>query len=131
MQILQVVTGILKNAQSQVLIACRPPSVISPGLWEFPGGKVEPKETLLDALIRELDEEIGVSVANAKPFMTLEHDCPKRPLVLNCFEVLSYKGEPYGKEDQQVCWANISALTAYDFLKANAPIIKALQNRDS
>ena len=63
-----VVVGIIINNKNEVLIALRPLHVVQPGVWEFPGGKVEPNETLENALIREFFEEIGIAIKRAEFF---------------------------------------------------------------
>ena len=74
MDVVTVAVGILIDPQGRVLITRRAPQSHQGGLWEFPGGKVEPGETIVDALARELKEELGVTVLTSEPFMTLQHD---------------------------------------------------------
>lgn len=124
---IDVVIGILKNTDNKVLIACRPPNVVQPGLWEFPGGKVEPNETLAAALNREFQEEIGIQVIASTHFLSLEYQTDTRHLHLHSFEITTYQGEPYGRENQEVRWVSIDELSQYAFLQANAPIIASLR----
>ena len=91
MALVTVAVGILIDDAGRVLVTHRAPDAHQGGLWEFPGGKVEAEETLLEALTRELREELGVSVEAAEALMVLEHDygdkqvrlgrTPRHPLV--------------------------------------------------
>jgi len=123
---LTVVIGILKNGDNHVLIALRPPHVSSPGIWEFPGGKVEPNETLEAALHREWREEIGIEITRIKPLLSITHETPEKRLHLHSFEIVSYLGEPRGCESQEIRWVPINKLIAYEFPAANMEIIKYL-----
>ena len=126
MKTLTVVIGILKRAENEVLIALRPPHVSSPGIWEFPGGKVEENETLVQALRREYLEEIGIHITNEKSLISLIHETSEKRLLLHSFEILAYEGEPQGCESQEIRWVSIDALTHYEFPVANAEIIRYL-----
>ena len=123
---LTVVAGILLNQNREVLIALRPLTVAEPGLCEFPGGKVEPGETLETALIREFQEEIGIVVTKIKPFLTVEHQNATHCLILNSFLIMQFQKEPKGCENQEIRWVPIDTLEKYEFPKANADIVKAV-----
>lgn len=128
---LHVVVGILLNDHNEVLIALRPPHVVQPGVWEFPGGKVEPDESLENALIREYKEEIGIHVTAAEYFLKIEKSFPEKNilLVLHTFFITAFEGEPRGCENQEIRWTPIHKLTNYVFPEANAPIVKALMTK--
>jgi 8-oxo-dGTP diphosphatase len=123
---LRVVTGILVNAQNQILVALRPNHVPQGGLWEFPGGKLEPDETSLQALQRELWEEIGVEVKSASIFSTVEHAYEDKHVILEAFRIHEFTGEPIGKEGQKIEWIFLSELKQRDFPKPNQAIINRL-----
>ncbi|MEL0038069.1 MAG: NUDIX domain-containing protein, partial [Halieaceae bacterium] len=72
--VVHVAVGVLVDTEGRVLIARRAPTSHQGGLWEFPGGKVEAHETAIDALRRELTEELGVSVQSASPLMQVDHE---------------------------------------------------------
>lgn len=125
---LNVVVGILYNSKNEVLIALRPPHAIQPGVWEFPGGKVEQNETLEQALIREYQEEIGIKVVKSVFFMKIVIPTNPKQLILHTFKILEYTGEPRGCENQEIRFVPISTLNDYEFPTANAKIIAQIQS---
>ena len=128
---LEVAAGVIWNEDSsQVLIAQRPHKVHQGGLWEFPGGKLESGESVEDALVRELHEEIGITVHASTPLITLHHDYPDRSVRLHVREVRDFEGEPHGVEGQPVCWVFPEDLQSYSFPAANDPIRRAVQLPD-
>lgn len=118
--------GILIDPLGRVLITRRAPQTHQGGLWEFPGGKVEPGETIVDALARELKEELGVTVLISEPFMTLEHDYGDQCVRLAIYCVTSWRGEPSGMEGQPLAWQQPKNLTDWPFPAANQPILTRL-----
>lgn len=123
-----VVVGLLCNDKNEVLIALRPPHVPHPGVWEFPGGKVEPNETLENALVREFQEEIGITVTRAEFFLEIRKPSPEKHilLILHTFQILEFQGEPHGRENQEIRWVPKNTLSNYTFPEANADIVRAL-----
>jgi 8-oxo-dGTP diphosphatase len=113
----------------RVLIAERPPGKHMAGRWEFPGGKVASGESEGDALVRELREELGVTVTACHPFMRLSHEYEDRVVELSMWVVESFTGEPVGLESQSLKWVEPAALGAEDILEADAPFVVALQER--
>ena len=69
-KLIHVAAAVILNAQGQILLARRPVDKHQGGLWEFPGGKVEPNEPVVDALARELDEELGIQISAARPLIS-------------------------------------------------------------
>jgi 8-oxo-dGTP diphosphatase len=126
LKVVTVAVGILIDPQGRVLITRRAPQTHQGGLWEFPGGKVEPGETIVDALARELKEELGVTVLISEPFMTLEHDYGDQCVCLAVHRVTSWRGEPSGMEGQPLAWEQPANLTAWPFPAANQPILTRL-----
>ena len=124
--LLHVVVGLLFNEKKEILIACRPPQVVSPGFWEFPGGKVEPNESLENALIREFREEIGIDVIGSEFFLKIEKEYPDKTLVLHVFHIHKFHGIPKGCENQEIRFVPLDTLKNYLFLTANAEIIQQL-----
>lgn len=96
------------------------------GKWEFPGGKVEPGESVEQALNRELQEEIGVAVLSSFPLIEIAHDYSDKRVLLSVLLVESFAGEPYGKEGQVHDWVDISELEKTQFPDANIAIVKAI-----
>lgn len=123
----QVAAAAIVNEAGQVLIARRPATVDQGGLWEFPGGKLAPYETGRQALKRELREELGIDVTEARPLIRVHHDYPDRTIVLDVWKVLAFTGEPYGREGQPVRWVDMKDLNDYTFPAANQPIVKSIQ----
>lgn len=128
---LRVVAAALRNRGGEILIAERPAGRHLAGRWEFPGGKVVAGESDLEALARELREELGVEIRGAQHVMTLRHDYPDRSLELALFEVLDFVGDPQPRDGQRLKWVAPAALGAEDILEADRPFIEALQRRAS
>lgn len=121
-----VAVGVLLNGNSEVLIALRPAHSHQGGLWEFPGGKVEAGESVEQALNREFEEELGVSVQACTPLIQISHDYSDKSVILDVWRIEKFSGIPQGKEGQAIEWRALSKLRATDFPKANERIIRAL-----
>lgn len=113
----------------KVLIARRPDHVHQGGLLEFPGGKVEPGETVQQALVREIAEETGlqVPVGSLQPVIGIRHDYGDKCVFLDVWETAAATGEPEGREGQAIEWRQPDELVDGDFPAANRPIIRALR----
>lgn len=122
---LHVAVGVVRNAAGEVLIARRHDHLHQGGLWEFPGGKVEPEETTLEALDRELREELDIGVISAQPLLQVRHAYADRRVFLDTWEVHEFSGMPTGREGQPVAWVPADRLRDFSFPAANAPIITA------
>lgn len=121
-----VAAAAILNEQGQVLIARRPATVDQGGLWEFPGGKLAPYETGLEALKRELCEELGIEITRAQPLIRIHHEYPDKHILLDVWETRQFSGEPFGREGQAVRWVEIADLYNYAFPAANLPILRAV-----
>ena len=95
--------------------------------WEFPGGKVEKDETAVDALKRELFEEVGIKVINQNELTSIEFDYGDKQVKLEVFVVSQFENEPQPKESQKAKWLKIADLDSALFPKANIKIIQLLQ----
>jgi 8-oxo-dGTP diphosphatase len=124
---IEVAVAILLSEENKVLTSWRQPHQHQGGLWEFPGGKREPDETMLDALKREIDEELGVRVEQAEPFVRIDHDYGDKQVSLDVWLVSHFTGEPCGREGQPLRWQAVNDLQVDDFPAANAAIIEALK----
>jgi mutator protein MutT len=112
----------------QLLIDRRPPTGALAGFWEFPGGKVEPDETVADCIAREIKEELGLSVRVGEELITVTHDYPDFSVTLAVHHCKYLGGEPQLLACKEVAWINIETLGNYKFPAANYPIVAALQN---
>lgn len=121
-----VVAAAILDASGKVLIAERPAGKHMAGRWEFPGGKVAPGESEKAALARELQEELGIEVTDARPMMRLTHRYPDREVELSLWMVDSYRGEPQALDGQRLKWVRRAQLGSEDILEADRPFVAAL-----
>ncbi|MBE2294092.1 MAG: 8-oxo-dGTP diphosphatase MutT [Phycisphaerales bacterium] len=126
---LHVVVGIVTGADGTVLITRRPDDVHQGGLWEFPGGKVEHGESTMEALGRELHEELGIMLRAAEPLLQVDHAYPDRRVLLDVWRVTDFQGEPHGREGQPLVWVSLDEIERFAFPAADAPIVAALRAR--
>jgi len=124
--VVHVAVGVVLNPQGQILIARRPAHVHQGDLWEFPGGKVEAGESLQQALQRELHEELGIDIRQARPLIRIPHHYPDKQVLLDVWLIEAFDGIPHGKENQPIEWLSPSALWVKPFPAANKPIIQAV-----
>ena len=124
--IVNVAVAIIQRDDGRVLMAERPHGKVSGGYWEFPGGKFEIAETPIQALARELHEEVGVELDAALPWLTYEHDYANKVVRLHFHRVIAWHGTPHGREGQRISWEDPRALTIAPLLPANEKILKAL-----
>lgn len=125
--VLRVAAAAIRREDGAVLLALRPRHANQGGKWEFPGGKLEPRESAVAGLARELDEELGIAIEAATPLITVRHDYPDRRIELLVFEVRAWRGEPHGREGQAVEWVAAEDLARREFPAANLPILAALR----
>jgi 8-oxo-dGTP diphosphatase len=123
----EVVAAVIERPDGAFLLAERPSGKAYAGYWEFPGGKVEPGEPLPAALARELHEELGIEVEIAHPWIVRNYTYTHATVRLNFFRVRAWRGEPHGREDQQLAWQHAAAVAVAPLLPANAPVLRALQ----
>lgn len=127
---LHIAVGVIFNsARDKVLISRRQEHVHQGGLWEFPGGKCQSGEDIRNALLRELQEELGLYVDRAQPFLQVEHDYQKHRVKLDVWCVYQWHGNLSGKEGQLIEWVDISLLNERQFPEANSIIIESLLKR--
>jgi 8-oxo-dGTP diphosphatase len=124
-ELLHVAVAVIRDRQGHILIARRPVDTHQGGLWEFPGGKVEPDESVADALARELHEELGIRVTSAEPLILIPHHYPDKSVLLDVWEVNAFEGDLHGAEGQPIRWVTPEALDHYAFPAANIPIVAA------
>lgn len=126
MKILQISVGIIRNAAGEIYITQRAADAHMAHKWEFPGGKIEAGESPQEAVIRELQEEVGIVITSLQPFDKLEYQFPDRHITLWFWLVDSWEGEPWGKEGQPGRWVAQQDLVADEFPPANVPVIEKL-----
>ena len=124
--ITEVVAAVLTQPDGRVLLARRPPGKPYAGHWEFPGGKVEPGESLEAALARELREELGIELVRVCRWITRVFEYPHATVRLNFFRVFEWLGTPHPHEGQVFSWQRPDAAEVTPLLPANFPILKAL-----
>lgn len=122
----QVAVAVLIRADGAFLLTSRPPGKPYAGYWEFPGGKVEPGETAHIALVRELQEELGIEVTQATPWITRYFDYPHARVTLSFFRVSGWHGEPRAEEGQTLAWQTPGIISVAPVLPANHPVFAAL-----
>ena len=119
-----VAVGILMKANGDVLLAQRPEGKPYAGYWEFPGGKVESGETIVDALRREFVEELGVVVGAAEAWCCVEHVYPHAHVRLHFYISREWQGEPQSLEGQAFSWQGNVGVGP--LLPATVPLIEWL-----
>jgi 8-oxo-dGTP diphosphatase len=117
-----VAVGVLIDAQGNFLLTSRPEGKVYAGYWEFPGGKVEPGETVEQALRRELHEEIGITIGPATPWQVEMFDYPHALVRLHFLKVFAWEGEFQMREGQQMAWCSLPVAVA-PVLPGTVPVL--------
>lgn len=126
-KVVHVAVGVVRNELSQVLISLRRSDAHQGGLWEFPGGKVDPGEDVQTALCREFKEELGISPTQFSPLMKISHEYTDKKVLLDVWVITAFDGEPSGLEGQRILWKLPEEFKYDDFPNANREIIDALK----
>lgn len=129
--LLHVAAAVITDEHGKVLLAKRAEHVHQGGLWEFPGGKVEEGERVEQALVRELQEELGIIATEFRPLIRVTHNYGDRKVLLDVWLVSSFKGVAHGAEGQEVRWVDPDELETFRFPSANRPIVMAVRLPDS
>jgi 8-oxo-dGTP diphosphatase len=125
-EVIEVVAAVLERADGSFLLAQRPAGKVYAGWWEFPGGKVEADEPLARALARELQEELGIRVGKAYPWITRVHVYEHGTVMIHFFRVVEWQGEPHPHEGQAFVWQRIDQPVVEPMLPANGPVLASL-----
>lgn len=125
--LVEVAVGILSRADGCYLFTQRPADKSYAGYWEFPGGKLEPGETIEQALKRELMEELGITILGCTFWQSLGYHYEHAHVHLNFCKITQWLGEPVGLEGQTLSWQSLpTQLTP--LLPASVPILEQLRN---
>ena len=130
MKVVLVSAVALVDADGRVLLAQRPEGKSMAGLWEFPGGKVEPGETPEAALIRELEEELGIGTWESclAPLTFASHGYETFHLLMPLYACRKWRGIPSSREGQRLAWARPERLRDYPMPPADLPLIPILRD---
>lgn len=120
-----VACAVMVDADGRILVTDRPAGKDMAGLWEFPGGKVEPLESPEEALVRELHEELGIETAASclAPCGFASWQAETRHLILLAFALRKWQGVPTGREGQRMQWLPINALFRLEMPPADRPLL--------
>ncbi len=130
--LIDVIAGVITDPRGRILLARRTRGRDLAGLWEFPGGKVDPGETAEQALVRELREELGIEVEPGEPVIAVPHRVSldksrHKRLRLDVRRIASYRGTPKGLDGQALAWVPPHKLASYPMPAADRPVVAALQ----
>lgn len=130
MRSVHVVAAALIDADNRVLVAQRPEGKSLAGLWEFPGGKIEAGEAPEAALVRELDEELGIRVDETSlvPVTFVSHTYPDFHLLMLLYLCRDWQGKPIGQQGQPLRWEAAGALDALPMPPADVPLVAVLRD---
>lgn len=123
-----VILGTDDENNNRVLLSLRLKNAHQGGKWEFPGGKIEPGETGVDALRRELKEELNIDITDASEYLHISHDYSDKSVHLHVYLVSSFVGTPEGMEGQDVSWFSITDMLELNFPDANYPILEQIRH---
>jgi 8-oxo-dGTP diphosphatase len=127
---MHVMAGLMIDGDGRVLLAERPAGKHLAGFWEFPGGKLEAGELPIDALARELREELGIELQSAQPLIRVPWTYDDRRLVLDAWRVDGWLGTPQPLEGQALKWCDPDAIDPESMTPADRPILQALRLPD-
>ncbi|MDZ8051505.1 MAG: 8-oxo-dGTP diphosphatase MutT [Aulosira sp. ZfuVER01] len=119
--------AVIWNDQEQILIDRRRAGGAMGGLWEFPGGKIEPGETVEECIQREIYEELGIEIAVEEHLITIDHTYTELRVTLTVHHCRHLTGVPQALECEEIRWVGLDDLEQFAFPKANVQIISALK----
>jgi mutator protein MutT len=119
--------AVIWNQQQQILIDKRRPEGLLGGLWEFPGGKIEPGETVEECIKREIQEELGIEIEVGDRLITISHTYSHFHVTLNVHHCRHLAGIPQAIESDEIRWVTLAEIDSFNFPKANSQIIAALR----
>lgn len=125
-----VVAGVITDARGRILLARRTEGRDLAGLWEFPGGKVDPGETPEQALVRELREELAIEAEVGEPVICVPQRYPNKRLRLDVRRIARWRGSMKGMDGQALAWVPPHRLATYAMPDADRPVVAALREPD-
>ncbi len=125
----QIGVAVITDSQGNILIDRRKQEGLLGGLWEFPGGKIEPGESVENCISREIKEELGIEIEVGDRLITIEHAYTHFKVTLNVFNCKHLSGEPQPIECDEVKWVTLDEIDQYPFPKANSQIIEAIRQQ--
>lgn len=129
--LINVAVAVIFNDKRHILVTQRSPDASHGGLWEFPGGKIESDEAPIDALHREIWEEVGLNELKADFLSMISHEYTDKKVNLFVYCVNSYQGKAVCRESQSdLLWLPLPELRNYSFPAANLAILSLLENRE-
>lgn len=123
--LIEVVAGVVRDERGRVLLARRPEGKHLAGTWEFPGGKREEGESGSEAVVRELAEELGITVRGPEPWLAVTHRYPELTVRLQLYRVENWHGDLHGREGQPLSWVTVAEMQALPMPAADRPIVRA------
>jgi A/G-specific adenine glycosylase len=125
----QIGVAVITDSDGKILIDRRKQEGLLGGLWEFPGGKIEPGESEEDCVKREIKEELDIEIEVSTKLITIEHAYTHFKVTLNVFNCAYLTGEPKPLECDEIRWVTLAEISEYPFPKANSQIIEALKQQ--
>jgi len=119
--------AIIWNESGQILIDRRLPGGSSGGLWEFPGGKLEPGETIEECVLREIKEELAIEIAIEQHFQTIDHYYKDLRVTLHFYHCRHLSGLPQPLESEEIRWVTLAEMDQFTFPTANQKVIDCLK----
>jgi 8-oxo-dGTP diphosphatase len=119
--------AVIWNPSGQILIDRRKIGGAMGGLWEFPGGKIEPGETVAECIVREIQEELAIEITVGEHLITINHTYPAFQITLIVHHCQHISGTPQPIESDEIRWVDVCDLATYNFPAANIAIINAIQ----
>jgi mutator protein MutT len=118
--------AVIWNASGQILIDKRKSGGTMGGLWEFPGGKIEPGETVAECIVREIREELAIEITVGDLLIEIEHTYPMFQITLIAHHCQYISGTPQAIESDEFRWVDVNDLTKYQFPAANLALVEAI-----
>ena len=125
----QIGVAVINNQQGQILIDRRKKTAQMGGLWEFPGGKIEPGETVEECIQREIKEELDIEIAVGDRLITITHNYEAFKVTLHIHDCQYLSGTPQPLECEEILWVEPEQIDRYQFPAANIKIVSLIQQR--